>query len=64
VCCRLNRVPELLKPHLGFGLGERPSQRGFLVLKLRFQVGLQFGDNVVLPLPGQVLFHGLQITIK
>jgi hypothetical protein len=57
-------VPELLKPHLGFGLGERPSQRGFLVLKLRFQVGLQFGDNVVLPLPGQVLFHGLQITIK
>jgi hypothetical protein len=40
------------------------SELSFLVFKLRFEVGLEFGDDVVLPLPGQVLLYGLQVTIE
>jgi hypothetical protein len=31
---------------------------------LRLQIGPELGDDVVLPLPGQVLLYGLEVTIK
>jgi hypothetical protein len=60
----LHRRAEFLEPGLGFGFGERPAQRGFFFFELRFQVGAQFGDDVVLPLPGQVLSYGFEITVE
>jgi hypothetical protein len=51
-------------PLLRFGGVKRAAQLAFLVFELGFQVGSQFRDDVVLPLPGQVLFHGLKVTIE
>jgi hypothetical protein len=54
----------LPEPIFRFAQGEWPAQLGLFVLKLRLEVNSEFGEDVILPLPGQMLFYGLQITIK
>jgi len=60
----LNRRAELLDPRFGFGLGQGATERLFLFIELRFEVRAEFGDDVVLPLPGQVLSYGFEIAIE
>ncbi len=60
----LDRRPDLLEPGFGFGGGERAAELGLFVFELRFEVGAELGEDVVLPLPGQVFFYGLEVAIE
>ena len=51
----LDRRADLLEPCLGFILGERAAELGLFVFELGLEVGAELGEDVVLPLPGQVL---------
>jgi len=55
---------KLAEPVLGFPLGERAAECGFLVLELGFKVGAEFGEDVLLAGAGQMLFRGLEITVE
>jgi hypothetical protein len=55
---------KLLEPGFGFCGGKRAAERGFLLIELCFEVGAEFGDDVVLPLPGQVLSYGFEVAIE
>jgi len=54
--CHLHRRSDLLKPGFHVGSGEWSAQLGLFVLKLRLQVGAEFGEDVVLPPPRQCFF--------
>ncbi len=56
--------PSLLQPIFHLSSCEGPAERALLFFELRFEVGAQFGDDVVLPLPGQVLAYGFEITVE
>jgi hypothetical protein len=43
---------------------ERAAEFGLFVFELRLHVSAEFSDDVVLPAERQVLFYGLEITVK
>ena len=56
--------PILSEPVFELAEGERAAKLGLFVFELRLHVGAEFGDDVVLPAERQVLFYGLEITVK
>src|SRR4051794_37698775 len=60
----LHRGAEPANPLLGFGRSKGPPQFGLLLVKLGLKIGSQFGQDVFLALPGQVLPNRLKITIE
>jgi hypothetical protein len=55
---------EALDPGFSLGVGERAAQDGLFFFELGFEVGAELGDDVVLPLPGQVFAHRFEIAVE